>query len=134
MHDFENEIFTECANALYAEESNVYVTGTYENIPPQFPCVSIIQIDSATWRKTRDSSHGERHTTPTYEVQVFSNLKTGAKAEAKNLIQVVDNKFTGWGFNRLTLSLIPNYTDTSITRYVARYRGIIDDQGIVYRR
>ena len=134
MHDFENEIFTESANAIREAFPNAYVTGTYVNQPARFPAISIVQVDSATWRKTRDSSHGERHTTPTFEINVYSNLKTGAKSQAKAIINLIDELFTGWGFNRLTLTPIENIADNTITRYVARYRGIIDENGTVYRR
>lgn len=134
MHDFESEIFTECTNALHNVFPDLYVTGTYVNQVAKFPAVSIVQVDSATWRKTRDSSHGERHTTPTFEVNVYSNLKTGAKSQAKELLQIVDNLFTGWGFNRLMCSPIDNLSDNTIFRYTARYRGIIDENGCVYRR
>lgn len=134
MHNHENEIFTACYNALIAVFPDAFITGNYINQPARFPAVSIVCVDSATWRKTRDSSHGERHTTPTFEVNVYSNLKDGAKAQAQELLEVVDNLFTYWNFNRLMCSPIDNLSDNSIFRYVARYRGLMDAEGNVYRR
>jgi hypothetical protein len=134
MHNHENEIFTACYNALHSLYPDAYITGNYINKPASFPAVSIICVESVTWRKTRDTGHGERHTSPTYEVNVYSNLKDGAKEQAQELLEVIDRQFTDWNFNRLTCTPIENLADNTIFRYVARYRGILDEQGYIYRR
>jgi hypothetical protein len=81
MIDAENEIFTGIATALRAQYSKIFVTGEYVSAPSSFPCVSLVEIDNATFRNSQTQDGKENHVAVTYELNVYSNKKTGKKTE-----------------------------------------------------
>lgn len=110
----------------------VFVTGEYIDAPSKFPAVSIIQTDDAVYRKMI-TENIENHTHLMFEVNCYSNLTGYKKAEAKALMEIVDEEFSNLGFVRTMRSPAPNILDATIYRIVARYEGIIENSThIVY--
>lgn len=137
MIDIENELFTKIADALHEEfpdpdeETNgIFVTGEYTNAPSSFPAVSIIEMDNTT--ADYDSS-GETHAQVMYEVNIFSNLRSGKKSQCKKIAQVIDRIFTAYNFSRMMLQPIPNMNDSTIYRMVGRYRAKVGNDKTIYR-
>lgn len=137
MIDIENEIFTKIADALHAaypdpnEDTNgIFVTGEYVNAPSSFPAVSVIEMDNASsdW----DTS-GETHAQVMYEVNIYSNLRYGKKAQCKAIAQIIDRIFDRYNFSRMMLQPIPNVNDSTIYRMVGRYRAKVDNNENIYR-
>lgn len=134
MIDVESEIFNKVSTALKEKYPNTYVTGEYLRTPPSFPCVSIEERDNSSLRSTQTSSSLENHVVLMYEVNVYSNKKSGKKAECRALISVVDEEFMRLGFNRRMLNPIPNLEDATIYRITARYQAVADKNHVIYRR
>lgn len=126
MTSIENEIFTLLATQLRSAFTGIFVTSEYTPTPPKFPCVFIEEIDNFTG--IYDGSNTERTSGVTFEINVFSNLKSGKKKQAKEIIQSIDLKLTDLGFRRMSLMPTPN-EDTSIFRFTARYQAYVAKEG-----
>ena len=134
MINIENEIFTVIANAIRTAYPGAFVVGEYVKAPPRFPCVSIIEQDNAVYDKTQTSGNLENHASVMYEVNVYSNKKSGKKSECKAIASLIDNEFAALGFSRTMLQPIPNGDDATIYRIVGRYMGVVSKDLKVYRR
>ena len=83
--------------------------------------------------RAQDAELTEHCATVTYEAQVFVNSVSGRKATAKAIMNVVDTKMLGMGFNRIMNNPIRN-TDPAIARRIARWRAVASSDGRIYRK
>lgn len=134
MIDVEREIFTEVANAVRAQYTKVYMTGEYVKQPPSFPCVSLVEIDNATFRNSQTQNGQENHVAVSYELNVYSNKSKGRKAECKEIASFVDEILQKMNFTRMMLEPVSNMEDATIYRMVGRYRAVIGKDKMIYRR
>ena len=137
MISCENPLFSAIAAVIRAQYSNSYVTGEYVPSPPQFPAVSIVEIDNYPYKRTRTNRTMEHQVVAVYEVNVYSNKTKGKKAECKAIAALVDDEFMKRGFERVSLAPIQNMNDATIYRVTGRYRGVVGEDGngnfMVYR-
>lgn len=127
MIDVENLVIDKISKAIGASAySNTFVTSEYTDSPSEFPCVSVVEADNYTYRKTQDNDLKEHHTNVMYEVNVFSNKKNTSKSEAKAIIEIVDTAFQNMKFTRTFKDNIPN-KDKTIYRIIARYEAVIGE-------
>jgi hypothetical protein len=68
------------------------------------------------------------------EVNVYSNLSRGKKAQAKAIMGTIDTMFQQYGFERMTVTPIQIMNDATIYRMVGRYRAVVSDDLTIYRR
>ena len=134
MIDVETEIFDTVSTSVREKYPKVYMTGEYVKSPPSFPCVSLIEVDNQIYRNTRTTECIENHAQVLYEVNVYSNKKSGKKAECKAIAALIDSKMEALGFTRRLLNPVPNEEDATIYRIVARYRAIVSKNKVIYRR
>ena len=134
MINVEAEIFNIIAKAVRSEYPNAYIVGEYVKSPSRFPCVSIVEIDNATYEKTESSGSIENHATITHEINIYSNKTSGKKSECKEIASLIDNEFATLGFSRTMLQPIPNVDDATIYRMTGRYRGVVSKDKKVFRR
>ena len=126
MIDIENEIFNAVSKQLRAMYKNIFITGEYVKAPPSFPCVSIVEMDNQAYRRTRSTDCVDR-------INIYSNKVSGKEAECKAILSIVDDVFSGLGFNRMGASPIQNENDATIYRMVAQYRAVISTSKKIYR-
>ena len=128
MIDVENLVIDTISKALKASTSyaNTFVTSEYTDTPSSFPCVSVIEADNYTYRKTQDNDLKEHHTNVMYEINVYSNKTKGSKTEAKKIMEIVDSTMQNIKFTRTVKQAVPN-KDKTIFRIVARYEAVIGD-------
>jgi hypothetical protein len=69
-----------------------------------------------------------------YEVNVYSNKKSGKKSECKKIISIIDEEMSALGFTRIMLQPIPNMDDATKYRMTARYRAVVSKDKVIYRR
>lgn len=133
MNTIENEVFTLVKNELITEfgVNNIEVTGEYNPTPSKFPCVYLYEADN--YNAGYDGCNHEVVTGVMYEVQVYTNKQNGKKAQAKNIMQVIDALLTRYGFTRTFMQQVPNMNDATIFRMVARYSAAVIDN-VIYRR
>ena len=134
MIDAEQEIFSEISAKVRAKYPKIFMTGEYVSAPSAFPCVSLVEIDNATLRNSQTQSGQENHAAVTYELNVYSNKKTGKKAECKEIAAFIDELLMERNFTRMLLEPIPNTQDATIYRMLGRYRAVIDKNHTIYRR
>mgnify|MGYP007133714099 CR=1 FL=1 len=125
MIDVENLVIDTVSKAIKASAySTALVVSDYTDMPSSFPCVSVIESDNSTYRRTQDNDLKEHHTRVMYEVNVYSNKTSGAKTEAKKILEIVDSSFQNMKFTRTFKQPIPN-ADKTIYRILASYEAVI---------
>ena len=134
MIDLENEIFDEVSGKVREKFSSIFMTGEYVKSPSSFPCVSLVEVDNATFRNSQTTEGQENHAAVMYELNVYSNKTKGKKTECKAIMKVIDDMMLSLGFDRPFLNPIPNLEDATIYRMTARYIAIVSKDKVVYRR
>lgn len=123
-HYTNNTIYTVIRTAALASAPNAHVTQTYTPSPSKFPCVFAREIGRFTPQQTVTVSNAQDIYETTWEVQVFSNLQSGAKEQAYKLMNAVKNALRGLYF----VETMENPIDNSNNKYytlVARFRRVI---------
>ena len=125
MRDIENEVFNTVANALRAVYGdNIVISGEYNETPSAFPFVTLIEDDNYEVAETRTLARlPETASNLMYTANVYSNLKSGRKAQAKAIMDIVDEQMHNMGFQRNSRNQLPNI-DRTIYRVTARYTQI----------
>lgn len=134
MIDIESQVFQPIANLLRIQFRGIFVTGEYVRKPSTFPTVSIVEMDNMVLPRGRDSGMIENFAEVMYQVDVYSNLRNGRKAQCKAIIASIDAKFAELGFTRSFLNPVPNMDDATIYRMTGRYRAVVSKDEIIYRR
>lgn len=134
MIDVEKEIFGIVSKAVRTKYPSIFMTGEYVKSPSSFPCVYLVEMDNQIYRNTRTNTSIENHVQVVYEVNVFSNLKTGKKSQCREIMSTIDTEMAALGFTRTMMNPIPNEEDATIYRMVARYRAIVSKDKTIYRR
>ena len=134
MIDLESPLFTEIAGVLRSTYKGITVYGEYVPAPAGFPSVSIVEMDNATYLPARTNRPVEQYAEVMYEVNVYSNLTRGKKAQAKAIMDTIDTLLQQYGFERITVQPIQTMNDATIYRMVGRYRAVISDDLTIYRR
>ena len=68
-----------------------------------------------------------------YQVDVYSNLNTGKKAQTKAIIALLDEVLAGYRFVRTFCNPVQNFNDATIYRMTARYTRRITNQDEIYK-
>lgn len=121
MIDLENQVFNTVANVLRANYETISIYGEYVDSPSVFPSVSLVEEDNsepnAFISLTREP---ENVVDLMYSVNVYSNLTSGKKAQAKEIMDLIDTQMHSMGFIRTMRNQLPN-VDRTIYRITARY-------------
>lgn len=134
MIDIENEIFDEVSGKVRERFPSIFMTGEYVKSPSSFPCVSLVEVDNATFRNTQTTEGKENHAAVVYELNVYSNKTKGKKAECKEIAAFIDDLMMGLNFTRTMLEPVPNQDGATIYRMLGRYRAVVSRDKVVYRR
>lgn len=140
MLDFENEVFSRTKARVLASDPTVTMKGEPEDRPASFPFVSLVCLNSTTYRPTATFDQSLNHVSDVYEIQVYTNGMEGRRAKAKTIMNAAldflcgDEAMQGLGFLLSYNQPVPNAADSSIHRRVARVEGIIGENKIIYWR
>lgn len=119
-----NAIFTAIRNAVKAEYADANCVQMYTPTPAKFPTVFARELGHFTpqqaWTLTNAQDISER----TWEVQVFSNLSTGSKEQAYEILDICKDVMRGLYFLE-TFEQPIDQQDKSIYCLVARFRRVI---------
>lgn len=132
MIDIENVVFNAVATALRAKHEGIFVTGEAIDVPSAFPAVSFLERSNSALEKTQTAESRENHAVLMYEADVYSNLGSGKKQQAKAIAAEIDALMEQMGFIRTFGQPIDNFADTSIYRYKLRYKGIVGKDNTIY--
>ena len=134
MINVESEIFSRVAESVRAAFPAVFMSGEYVRTPPKFPFVSLVEMSNTAYDRTQSSGGLENHASLMYEVNVYSNKKSGKKSECKAIAALIDDEMAALGFSRSMLQPIPNMDDATIYRMTGRYTAVISKDKKLYRR
>ena len=134
MINIENEVFNRVATKVQEVFPDIFMTGEYVNSPASFPAVSLVEMDNVTRIETIDSGSNENHANVMYEVNVYSNKKTGKKSECRAILALIDEEMLAIGFSRVAMTPVPNEYDSTIYRMVGRYRAAVSSNHHIFRR
>lgn len=129
--EVENALFTELAAILREKYKGVTVYPEDVEIPAKFPCVTLVESDQYTYKRTVTADNVKHHLTLTYTVNVYSNQQGNGKQECKDIMQTVADYLEGCGFVMTMNGPVAN-VDRSISRRTARFTGTLGDNGVVY--
>lgn len=121
-----NAIFTVIRTAVLATVPSANVTQTYAATPAKFPTVFAREIGRFTPQTAQTMTNAQDVYETTWEVQIFSNLTSGAKEQAYSLMSIVKNALGGMYF----IETMENPIDRQDNKYytlVARFRRIVGD-------
>lgn len=130
--DVENQVFNNVAKALRAEFKGIFVVSTDTDAPSSFPAVCFWEQSNVPCAKTQTAHSRENSAELMYQGGIYSNLVSGGKQQCRKIAAVIDREMTKMGFIRTFGQPVLNPADTSISRYVLRYKGIVDRDGYVY--
>ena len=134
MIDIENEVFDRVAKRVRERFPNIFMVGEYVKSPSSLPAASLMEMDNSVRGSTVDSGSNENHANVMYEANTYSNKKTGKKTECKKIMALIDEEMLAIGFERVTLTPVPNEYDSTIYRMVGRYRATVSADNKIYRR
>lgn len=124
QHYTNNAIFTKMRSAVLAVVATANCTQTYTPTPTKWPTVFAREIGRLTPNGTATMSNAQDISERTWEVQIFSNLQTGAKEQAYKLLDAVKTAFRSMYFVETFESPLDNTSNNYYT-LVARFRRII---------
>ena len=136
MINIESEVFGTVSTALRAEYPNMNpLSGARQPAPEDLPVAVGMEMDNSTYLRSLDSSGQENHATVMWQWEAYSNKSSGKKAECKAIMAIIDDEMQDMGFVRVGSGPMaaPN-ANASIYRIVARYRGTISKDKVIYRR
>ena len=131
MIDFSNEIFDAVAKDLRSAYKGIRVVGEYVATPTSFPCVTL--DESSNISVFLDSGQKSKYAQVIYRVQVFSNRKSGKRAEAREIFSRVDEKLQSLNLYCVTYTTTPEIYNSEIYSITATYRAVVNRDGVIYR-
>lgn len=134
MIDIEVDVYDIVYQKAVKQFPNLFMTGEYVRSPSSFPCVSLVEMDNAAYRKTQTSDSVENHAEVMFELNTYSNKTNGRKAECRAIMVFLDSVMGSLGFTRMMMKPIPNLNDATIYRMVARYKAVVSNDKKIYRR
>lgn len=134
MIDKLHEIFASVATSVREKHTGTTVTGEYTRKPSKFPAVTLDEMQNVMVDYLEDSSNAENFAGVTYRLQVFSNKRTGKRAEARAIFATADAEMRRMGFRRVTYTTTPEIYDSTIYNITATYEAVVSAAGYVYKR
>lgn len=119
-----NAIYTRVYKAVKEVADDANVTQTYSPHPSEFPTVYVREIGRFTPTDTATLSNAQDISERTWETQIFTNLSTGAKEQAYELLDAVKSALRTLYFVETFESPLEQ-TDKTIYCLVARFRRVI---------
>lgn len=134
MNDIEEDIFNACARLILDKYPDAVTTSQNLVAPASFPAMSLVESDCYTDTKRHDSSGIEKGSIVAFDLKVYSNLRQGAKAQAKEMHRLIDEYLYSMNFNRTFTSKSNLSSDSSVYLVSARYVAGVDNNNKIYRR
>lgn len=133
MIDIESQVFDTVYKALVEAYPDIFVSSSAVASAAVFPAVSVLEASNVTETNTLTSSLHENHARVMYEINVYSNISQGRKAQAKSISNLIDEIMIGMGFTRSMSQPVPNYADGTVYRIHMRYTAVVGKDNTIYR-
>ena len=132
MTDIENLIIDKVDKALETGGYKDILGSSYQDVPASFPWVFFEQADSYESVDKHSSSRDNNYDIVVFEADIYSNKDSGAKAECKAIMQIIDNELALMGFARMTAQSMRPASEGYKARLFARYRAEVDRNKYIY--
>jgi hypothetical protein len=129
--DYSNEIFDAVAKDLRSAYKSIKVVGEYVAAPTVFPTVTIDETGNVPAHL--DGAVNNKYARVTYRVQVFSNLKSGKRSQAREIYSRVDEKLQEMGLYAVTYTTTPAIYNSEVYCITATYEAVVDRNGVIFR-
>ncbi len=127
MNITRNAVYDYVHSAVIAGHSSVYISGTYEPIPPSLPAVFIREIGDLRNRTNMTFSGAQGVRTSTFEIQVVSGRKNGSLSEAYTILSTVRRAMFDLFYNETNVVTVEDGQNGTNYRLRASYRRVIGD-------
>ena len=134
MIDIENALFDDLYSTVKAAHPEADVSDEYEPEDASFPVVTVVSRIEGEPSAMIDSSGRMKGANVYAEVNAYASRATGYKSAAKALMTLVCDRMKALGFTITMCEPIPNQQSDQIYRYAARFAGVADEKGKIYRR
>ena len=134
MIDIVSEVFTAVAKATREAHPGITVIGEYTRKPSKFPTVTLDETSNVMVDRLEDSSNDENFAGVIYRLQVFSNKRSGKRAEAREIFATADAEMRRMGFRRVTYSTTPEIYNSTLYEINATYEAVVSAAGYVFKR
>lgn len=131
MIDKSNEIYTLVATELRKEFEGINVMAEYVDTASTFPTVTFDETMNVPAKM--DSATNNKFATVEYQVQVFTT-GSGKRSQAREIYKVIDNVMQEIGLYSRTFQTLPTVYNSQIYQITSIYGGVIDKNGLIYRR
>jgi hypothetical protein len=118
------DVYNYIAEAIDRPERPVSCSARREPVFETFPACSIVQLNDSSISRNYTLNYDDEQVQRNFEVQVFSNLQTGALLEAEGIMNEVRSAFRRLYFKESFVGRIEN-TDPTIIRLVGRFHRTI---------
>jgi len=131
MIDYSNEVFNAAAKHLRSLYSGIQVVGEYVETPAQFPTVTLDEIQNVPVHL--DSADRNKYARVVYRSQVFCNVESGKRQQARKIFDSLDRVLMEMGLFVKTYTTTPAVYNSEIYCITATYEGVIGEDGVIYR-
>lgn len=115
-----NAVYTRIVKAVRTAYPSCYYSGRLEPVPPSLPAIYVREIGYLVPLENVTFSNDDDQHQSTFEIQVYSNLQTGAETEAYGIMDVADGVMKDIGYILDMLEPMPN-ADATIFRLIGRW-------------
>lgn len=134
MIDYEDQIYQDVVDKLREEYPGIFVGRLPSGHEGNYPRVFFYEATNASAERYLTQEYTETFSDVMYSAEVYSNKQSGSLAETKKIMKTIDEVMRERGFVRILSAPMENLHDATISRRVARWRGTISPDGVVYRR
>lgn len=119
-------------DAIYKRFPEYTVVGEYQDRYNEFPVITVNESQNSTFQQSM-TNMGEEHAEITFDIQVYDN-GIDRRTNTMDITKEVNDFFLEMGFVRIITRTLHNLHDSTISRTMTRYRGIISKELYVYTR
>lgn len=120
----QNSIYTYVREKILAKYSDIYITGTYEPVPPKGLAVRITEINHYRPLRYVDLNDEDDVCRMAFDVNVYSNKFNGHSDEVYDVMKVAEEAFRGLHF--IEYECVPvERVNNRVSRLTARFEKII---------
>lgn len=127
MNVTRNAVYNYIHDAVAAEHSSVYISGTYEPVPASMPAVFIREIGDFRNRENMTFSGSQGVRTSTFEIQIVSSRVNGSLSEAYTILETVRAAFFSLHYNETNVVTVEDGSNGTNYRLRVSYRRVICD-------
>jgi len=132
--DIEAKVYDTVSKAAKEAYPTLSTASWYGATPPSFPFAYIVQTEDSDYIPSITSNHENEAYSISFEVDVYSNLAAGRKAEAKAISNHIAALMKAMGFRQMLGGRPIDMTDSknrSLARYFSRYEAKVHN-GLIH--